>query len=84
EDELVLLICLTKSFRFFVNTGNIVPLAAVARDFLSRPVFLFSATYGVVSACRVARIPPTRLCGTDVHFMRDEAAICEMPRIKGE
>lgn len=30
------------------------------------------------------RAPPTRLCGTGVRFMRDEAAICEMPRIKGE
>ncbi|KYN17730.1 hypothetical protein ALC57_10099 [Trachymyrmex cornetzi] len=117
EDELVLLICLTKRFRFFVNTANIGGFWYTRRERLwkkensftsysflaslgsvlphrvssarfpltTKAVYLVPADEYLIGRISVARyIPPTRLCGGHVVFMRDESAICEIPRIKGE
>ncbi|TGZ51130.1 Uncharacterized protein DBV15_09639 [Temnothorax longispinosus] len=101
EDELVLLICLTKRFRFFVNTANIGGFWYTRRERLrkkensyvmvllfpltTKAVYLVPADEYLIGRISVARcIPPTRLCGGQVVFMRDESVICEIPRIKGE
>ncbi|KYM80196.1 hypothetical protein ALC53_09290 [Atta colombica] len=102
EDELVLLICLTKRFRFFVNTANIGGFWYTGRErslgsvlphrvssarfpLTTKAVYLVPADEYLIGRISVTRyIPPTRLCDGHVVFMRDESAICEIPRIKGE
>lgn len=51
----------------------------------TKPVYLVPANEYLIGRISVVRyIPPTRLCGGHIVFMRDESAICEIPRIKGE